>query len=59
MILRDNELRLRPIRLPEDLDIALPWYQDREVLYYSEGEGTSPYDINIVERMYDYLSKIG
>ena len=58
-LLIDKDLRLRPIRLPDDLIIALPWYQDKEVLYYSEGVGTSPYDIAIIERMYSYLGKIG
>lgn len=55
----DKDLRLRPIQIPDDLIIALPWYQDEEVLYYSEGVGTSPYDIDIIERMYSYLRKIG
>ncbi|WP_400241916.1 GNAT family N-acetyltransferase [Niallia sp. JL1B1071] len=58
-MLIDKELRLRPIQIPEDLTIALPWYQDKEVLYFSEGDGTAPYDINIIERMYSYLSKLG
>ncbi|WP_244853399.1 GNAT family N-acetyltransferase [Ornithinibacillus bavariensis] len=58
-IINDNDLQLRPIQLTEDLSIALPWYQDKEVLYYSEGEGTLPYDITTIERMYNYLTKNG
>jgi len=58
-VLSDNELRLRPIQLPEDLTAALPWYRDKEVLYYSEGEGTLPYDLKTIERMYHYLLEIG
>ncbi|WP_079708757.1 GNAT family N-acetyltransferase [Paraliobacillus ryukyuensis] len=54
-----NYLRLRAIQLPEDLDVALPWYQDQEVLYYSEGEGTKPYDWSTIERMYSYLLTVG
>lgn len=59
MILTENNLRLRPVQLPEDLQIALPWYQDKEILFYSEGEGTDPYNRITIERMYTYLLKIG
>ncbi|MDC3414487.1 hypothetical protein NC797_16205 [Aquibacillus sp. 3ASR75-11] len=58
-ILKDNGLWLRPIQLPEDLAIAFPWYQDKEVLYYSDGEGTLPCDLKINERMYNYLKNTG
>ncbi|MFS1515870.1 GNAT family N-acetyltransferase [Bacillus sp. SCS-151] len=58
-IIKNNELRLRPVQLPEDLIIALPWYQDKEVLYFSEGAGTLPYDIKTIDKMYSYLSQIG
>lgn len=58
-IINDNDLQLRPIQLTEDLSIALPWYQFKEVLYYSEGEGTLPYDITTIVRMYNYLTKNG
>lgn len=57
--LRDGDLRCRPIMLPDDITTAIPWYQDEEVLYFSEGDGTAPYDAGIVERMYKYLSNIG
>lgn len=53
--LRDNNLQLRPMWLPEDVAIAAAWYQDPEVLYYSEGIGTPPYDMNTVAAMYRYL----
>lgn len=42
MLISDKNLRLRPVRLPEDLFIGLPWYQDKVVLHFSEGEGTLP-----------------
>ncbi|GAA0290131.1 RimJ/RimL family protein N-acetyltransferase [Gracilibacillus halotolerans] len=58
-MIKDEDLQLRPVRLPEDLTIALPWYQDEEVLYNSEGEGTPSYDLTIVERMYNHLTTIG
>ena len=55
MNLTDKNLRLRPAKLPEDIITALPWYQDAEVLYFSEGKGVSPYDYKIVERMYRFF----
>lgn len=58
-IITDHDLRLRPIRLPDDISVALPWYQDEEVLYYSEGDGTLVYDRETIERMYGHLSSIG
>jgi RimJ/RimL family protein N-acetyltransferase len=54
-----DKIRLRPIRLPHDILIAYPWYQDREVLYYSEGKGKNPYTRETINKMYSYLSKIG
>lgn len=52
--LREGDLRLRPLRLPEDVPVALPWYRDPEVLRFSEG-GSAPYDPAAVGRMYRYL----
>lgn len=57
--LTHNALRLRPVDLPQDLFLALPWYQDPEVLCFSEGEGTAPYDLETIERMYSNLSSRG
>jgi RimJ/RimL family protein N-acetyltransferase len=54
--LLDNNLRLRPIIMPEDVAIAIPWYLDPEVLYYSEGgESSTKYDSDRVQAMYNYL----
>jgi RimJ/RimL family protein N-acetyltransferase len=50
--LMDDDLRLRPVRIPEDVAQAVPWYHDPEVLRFSEGEGVSPYDAAMVERMF-------
>lgn len=36
-MMKDIDLRLMPIRLPEDIEIALPWYQD--VIGVSEFRG--------------------
>src|SRR5262252_2437652 len=58
-MLQDGVLRLRPAVLPDDVALALPWYADREVLRLSEGEGTRPYDVTMVERMYRYLAGHG
>lgn len=52
--LREGDLRLRPLRLPDDVPAALPWYRDPEVLWFSEG-GRAPYDPATVERMYRCL----
>ena len=54
MMLQDGNVRLRPAVLPDDIRLAVPWYQDPEVLYYSEG-GASPYDADKVEKMYKHL----
>ena len=48
----DGDLRLRPVRIPDDIPHAVPWYHDPEVLHFSEGEGTPPYDAAMVERMF-------
>lgn len=58
MILQHGEVRLRPIVLPDDIDMAIDWYYDPEVLYYSEG-GAEPYDADGVQRMYKYLLNKG
>ncbi len=50
--LQDGDLRLRPVVLPDDVATAVPWYRDPEVLRFSEGEGTAPYDAARVEQMY-------
>ncbi|MBA2937299.1 hypothetical protein HZF08_03200 [Paenibacillus sp. CGMCC 1.16610] len=58
MILMDNGFRLRPIIIPNDIETAVSWYQEPEVLYYSEGgEASTPYDFERVEAMYSFLSK--
>ncbi|MEO3946454.1 YfiT family bacillithiol transferase [Gorillibacterium sp. CAU 1737] len=59
MINIHSGLRLRPFRYPEDCSTALPWYQDKEVLYYSEGKTDGTYDLEVLERMYAYLLTIG
>lgn len=58
--LQNGSLRLRPARLPDDVSRAAAWYQDPEVLYYSEGGSAAvPFDEERVERMYRYLLKKG
>ncbi len=59
MILQDDDLRLRTAQLPVDVEPAVKWYSDPEVLYFSEGEGTSPYDGKTVESMFHYLADRG
>ena len=59
MILSDEVLRLRSARIPEDIEPAIPWYGDPEVLHFSEGPGTPAYDRDTVERMFRYLAERG
>jgi RimJ/RimL family protein N-acetyltransferase len=59
MILQHDDLRLRPVRIPEDIDAAVPWYSDPEVLHFSEGPGTPAYTRDTVERMFRYLDEQG
>ncbi|MCB2310456.1 GNAT family N-acetyltransferase [Clostridium tagluense] len=57
-ILIDEYLRLRyPNKV--EWEKALPWYQNPSILYYSEGVTDKVYDMDIINRMYEYLSKIG
>lgn len=54
-----ENIRLRPVSL-DDVDIALPWYQDMQVLKYTAGiERNVPYDRETVRSMYHYLMSIG
>jgi RimJ/RimL family protein N-acetyltransferase len=52
-------VRLRPLNLPQDIEIALPWYADPEVLYFSEGPSVPPFDKARIEKMYRWLSERG
>ena len=58
MTIEEGDLRLRPIQLPRDIDLGLPWYQDPEVLWMSEGT-REPYDRSRVQKMYEYLGGKG
>ena len=54
-----KNIRLKPASL-DDVELAMPWYQDIEILKYAAGiERKTPYDRKTVERMYQYLLKIG
>lgn len=43
----------------EDFNLALQWYSNKDVLYYSEGEDAKPYNIDKITKMYQYLNSIG
>ena len=58
-ILQDGNLRLRPARVPDDVDTAWPWYQNVDTLALSEGPGTGPMSRRRVEGMYRYLAEHG
>lgn len=53
-----NDLRLRIIN-ESQWHLALPWYQNQEVLYYSEGVKDKIYDMETIKKMYTYLNNIG
>lgn len=57
MIQIDEKLRLRPIE-KKDYAIALPWYQNRAILKYSENITEGVYDMSVITRMYDYLNAL-
>lgn len=59
MLLQDGDLRLRAYDPLRDVDTALLWYRDAEVLRMSEGPGASPFDRPRVARMYEHLSSVG
>lgn len=54
----DEKLRLRILN-KDNWSIALPWYQNAKVLYYSEGVTDKVYDMDMINRMYTYLEAIG
>lgn len=54
----DECLRLRMI-IKENYSLALPWYKNPKVMYYSEGVTEGTYKIEAITKMYDYLSGIG
>jgi RimJ/RimL family protein N-acetyltransferase len=56
----DNiNLRLRPVNIESDIHLAVHWYQDPEVLYFSEGPNIEAYSVEKIRSMYQYLSSIG
>ncbi len=52
-----GSLRLRPAVIG-DVETAMPWYSDPEVLRYSE-DVSDPYNSETVTRMYRYLMESG
>ena len=57
--LLDGELRLRPVRMPDDIPLAVDWYNDPEVMRLSEGSVDETYDAEMIGKMYRYLSDRG
>ena len=54
----NGHLRLRMV-CKENYKLALPWYENPKVMYYSEGVTEGTYKIDTITKMYDYLSSIG
>lgn len=52
----DEHLRLR--RYDGKHDFAIAWYQDQELVRMIDGD-TTPYSVEKVKRMYDYLERHG
>ena len=57
-VLQADAIRLRRTTAEEYERVALPWYQDPEVLRFAEG-GEPPYDRARLRRMYDALTGKG
>lgn len=51
-----ESVRLRPVRIPDDVDVAVGWYQDADTLRLTEGEGVAPFDAAMVEKMFAMMS---
>jgi len=59
-LLVSETIRLRPVEVEKDVDIALPWYQDMEVLKGTAAVGReTPYDRETVESMFRHLEGTG
>ncbi len=58
IIYLDQNLRLRKPQL-EEWPHALKWYQNKEIMYFSEGITDRFYDMEDIKRMYQYLSNHG
>ncbi|EQB86291.1 L-amino acid N-acyltransferase YncA [Clostridium punense] len=54
----DKELRLRTPN-KNQWEVALPWYENPKVLYYSEGVTDKVYDMEKIKGMYTYLGRVG
>ncbi len=52
----DDSIRLRPVRVPDDIAVAVEWYHDPEVLRLSQGEAVAPFDAAMVEKMFSAMS---
>lgn len=52
----DGCIRLRPVKLPDDIATAVEWYQNPEVLHLSQGDSVAPFDAAMVENMFSVMS---
>ena len=52
----DNEIRLIPYYRNDE--VSLPWYQDMDVCKQVDNRD-EPYDVDLLHRMYDFLSTKG
>lgn len=57
-IVVDNNIRLKKFDKNCDLDTALLWYQDLEIVFLVDGDKVL-YDMELLNKMYEYWSNIG
>lgn len=55
-IIAEDCFRLRSISIPKDIDIAAALYQDKEVLFFLEGNSELVYTRAILSRMDEALN---
>ncbi|MGL4772777.1 MAG: hypothetical protein ACRC2K_04340 [Clostridium sp.] len=53
------EENLRLTRFKGHYEFALKWYEDEEMVKFVDGKEASPYDMDKLSRMYNYLNAKG
>lgn len=58
IILIEEDIRIRKTNVDE-WKIAVDWYANEKVMYFSEGDMNKKYSLADIQRMYSYLDGIG
>ena len=53
----DDNITLRPMS-DKDFDILLKWNSDSEILYFTEGDEVESYNLENIQNIYGYVSKM-